>query len=485
MKPITKKTVVHSIIGVLIMIFFRFLPLNLPQVTSMGMAILGIFIGTVYLWITVDPIWSSLISMCMLVFCSYFSMSDMLVELLGNSVIMLMIFVMVMSNALSKYGITPYLARFSLTVKVVRGRPYVFTFVMGLIIYLIAAFVGPIAPIFLFWPILSEVFKDVGYTKKDKFPKLLVIYVVVCSLLGFPVASYKSNTLVLLSNFQGLAEGTEVAFTINHAQYIAVAVTLGITMMVLMLALTKIILRPNVEPFKKMNFKKFDDNPLPPMTVSQKVLFVSFIAMILLMLVPSVIPNAPGMSYLSTLTSGIPLLVAAILSAIPVKGKTIISIQELLCENFGWGSVFMAASAVILGSALTADDAGISTMLSEVFSPILENLGYIPFLVIFLILMFLLTNIMNSLVVALIFEPIVLTYCTLTGAAAMPIIMLMIMVCLGTAIITPPASPFAAILHGNKEWTETGDIYKYATFFVIIQLIVYLALGIPLAIITS
>ena len=67
----------------------------------------------------------------------------------------------------------------------------------------------------------------------------------------------------------------------------------------------------------------------------------------------------------------------------------------------------------------------------------------------------------------------------------MPIIMLMVMVCLGTAIITPAASPFAAILHGNKEWTETGDIYKYATFFVVIQMIVYIALGIPLAMIIT
>lgn len=480
MKPITKKTVIHSIVGVLIMIFFRFLPLNLPQVTSMGMAILGIFIGTVYLWITVDPIWSSLLSVCMLVFSSYFSMSDMLVNLLGNSVIMLMIFIMLMSNALSKYGITPYLARFSLTVKLVRGRPYVFVFIMGLIIYLIAAFVGPMAPIFLFWPVLSEVCRDVGYTKKDKFPKLLVIYVVVCSLLGFPVASYMGNALVLLSNFESLTEGTEVVFAVNNAQYIAVALILGLVMMLLMLAMAKFVLRPDVEPFKKLDFKKFDDDPLPLMTASQKFLSAGFVVMLLLMLVPSIIPNAPGMAYLSTLTNGIPLLVAAILCAIPIKGKTIISIQDLLCENFGWGSVFMAASAVILGSALTSDSAGISTMLSQVFSPILTNLGYIPFIVIFLILIFLLTNVMNSLVVGLIFEPIVLTYCTLTGADPMPIIMLMVMICLGTAIITPSASPFAAILHGNKEWTETGDIYKYATFFVVVEMVVYIALGIPL-----
>ena len=52
-----KMFLIHSLIGVGIMVFFRFLPLNLPEVTSVGMEVLGIFIGTLYLWTFVDPLW--------------------------------------------------------------------------------------------------------------------------------------------------------------------------------------------------------------------------------------------------------------------------------------------------------------------------------------------------------------------------------------------------------------------------------------------
>ena len=60
--------IVHSIIGLVIMIGFRFLPLNLPEVTPVGMQVIGIFIGTLYLWTFVDPGWASLMAIAMLGF---------------------------------------------------------------------------------------------------------------------------------------------------------------------------------------------------------------------------------------------------------------------------------------------------------------------------------------------------------------------------------------------------------------------------------
>ena len=37
---------IHSIVGVAIMFLFRYLPISLPEVTPVGMEIIGIFIGT-------------------------------------------------------------------------------------------------------------------------------------------------------------------------------------------------------------------------------------------------------------------------------------------------------------------------------------------------------------------------------------------------------------------------------------------------------
>lgn len=41
-------TLIHSAVGVGIMLFFRYLPISLPEVTPVGMEILGVFLGTLY-----------------------------------------------------------------------------------------------------------------------------------------------------------------------------------------------------------------------------------------------------------------------------------------------------------------------------------------------------------------------------------------------------------------------------------------------------
>ena len=50
------------------------------------------------------------------------------------------------------------------------------------------------------------------------------------------------------------------------------------------------------------------------------------------------------------------------------------------------------------------------------------------------------------------------------------------------SIRTPSsASPFAAMLFGNKEWLRSKDIYKYDLMFVAIEMVLVLVVGVPLA----
>ena len=124
---------IHSAIGVAIMILFRFLPISLPEVTPVGMEIIGIFIGTLYLWTTVDPLWSSLMSVAMIGLSSYKPMAALLVEFMGNVTVIQMLFLMLLAGALVTNKITMYIGRFFLTRKITNGRPWMFTMMLSLI----------------------------------------------------------------------------------------------------------------------------------------------------------------------------------------------------------------------------------------------------------------------------------------------------------------------------------------------------------------
>ena len=62
-----KKYYLNSAIVVLLMALFRFIP-PIGSMTTLGMTILGIFLGALWGWITCDMIWPSVLALVMLGF---------------------------------------------------------------------------------------------------------------------------------------------------------------------------------------------------------------------------------------------------------------------------------------------------------------------------------------------------------------------------------------------------------------------------------
>ena len=468
--------IIHSVIGVAIMIFFQLLPLNLPNVTSTGMQVLGIFIGTIYLWTTVDPLWSSLLSVVILGFSSYGTMSEVLAQYLGSSVVVQLFFIMAFVAALVYYKVTLHIGHFFLTRKFTNGRPWLFTFVILLGSFLLSAFVNCFAPIFLFWPIMYDVFEEVGFKKGAKYPKLMVILIVVSALLGFPVAPYMQNSLALLSNYRKITEGKVF---INDGLFFIFAFTMGILMLAVLVLFTKYVLHPDVTPLKTLKVEDLEKNPLPPMDFTQKVLFISFIVYIFAMLLPTLLSGIPFMKYISTTSIGFATLFVALLTAVMVDGKPIVDFGKIMEKDFAWTTFFLCATAILLGSVLTNKSTGITAFLNTILSPIFKGMSGITFTIVLLITAVILTNLCNSLVIGMILQPVVMTYCAVSGVNAAPIITLLISFVLLSAAVTPAASPFAAMLFSNTEWLKPSDIYKYSGIYVFIELVLILLIGIP------
>ena len=108
-------------------------------------------------------------------------------------------------------------------------------------------------------------------------------------------------------------------------------------------------------------------------------------------------------------------------------------------------------------------------------------MSLVMFYVTLLVITLLLTNICNSLVVGMLMQPVIASFCLSSGINSAPITSLIIIFVLASASVTPSASPFAAMIHGNKEWLKSGEIYKYTMMFAVIELVLVIAVGIPFA----
>ncbi len=476
-----RTTLIHSIVGIALMVFFRYLPISLPEVTPVGMEILGVFLGTLYLWTFVDPIWGSLLSIAMVGFSSYSNMSAVLAEAFGSPVVAQVFYMMIMSGGLAYYKITAYIGRFFLTRKFTNGKPWLLVGVICVGCYFIAGFINAFTPIFVMWPVLYGIFEEVGYKKGDAFPRVVLTLVVIASLLGFPMAPFAQNGLALLSNFEAItANLPDGPVVVNSAAYLAVAIILGMVMILAVVLFSKYVFRPDSEKLKGYDVESLNRHPLPPMSLGQKLYCVGFIVVILGLMIPSLFPTLPGMAYLKGCVYGIALFIVAILAAIRVKGEPVLDVAKVMSTNMSWGAYFIIVAAILLGSVLTSEATGISAFLRVMLSPLFDGMSQVVFIILLLLLAGILTNVCNSLVIGMIMQPIIVTYCTQTGADPRPIVTLMIQFVLLSAAITPAASPFAAILHSNKEWVPTKFIYQFTPPVVILELIITLVVGIPL-----
>ena len=310
----------------------------------------------------------------------------------------------------------------------------------------------------------------------------MLTLVVVAALIGFPMAPFAQNGLALLTNFTNITANLPGGpIVVNNAAYMAVAIILGLIMIVANILFAKFVIRPDVTKLKNYDVDMLNKNPLPPMEPRQKVIGISFVILILGMLLPSLFPTLPGMAFLSSNSLGLALLMVAVLGAIRIKGKSVLEIPQVMATNFNWGAYFIIVAAILLGSVLTSDNTGVSAFLSVVLSPIFQGMSPMVFTVLLMAMAVLLTNLCNSLVIGMILQPVIVTYCTQTGANPAPIVTLLIIFVLLSAAITPAASPFAAILHSNKEWVPTKYVYQYTIPFVILELIIVLVIGVPLA----
>ena len=184
-----------------------------------------------------------------------------------------------------------------------------------------AAFVGPFSPIFLFWPVLYDIFQEIGIKKGEKYPTIMLILVAIATLLGFPVPPYSGNSLALIGNYAGITENMGNKVMINSAAYLAVALIYSFVSIAVIVLFCKYVLRPDVSKLKNLDVDMLKKNPLPPLNGNQKFMAISFVIYIMAMLLPSIFPKLGIMQFLSANNYGIALGYTALLCCVSLDRK--------------------------------------------------------------------------------------------------------------------------------------------------------------------
>lgn len=447
-------------------------------ITEIGMHVLAIFVGMVYLWSTVNSIWPSLLGLFLLAMSGFDTIKNVALGAFGNEVVVLVMISMVLFAAVEYAGCTQYLARWFLTRKVINGKPYTFLSVFFLASFFLAGLTSPLASLLILWPIAVEFLHEFKVDKKHPAYAFTIFGVYLSATFAQPMFPFKGAALAITGTFQKIS-----GFQVNYVSYVSYNILMSLAMLVVLMLVAKFVFRIDLSNFKNVNIEQFKKNPLPPMNTQQKLFLGSIVAYIILLMAPSVLPKAWAFTAILNKmgTLGVTFICVIVLMVIQIAGKPALPYKEVAAKSLSWDIYFLVAAAMYGADAVSNDKTGIKTWLIEILQPLLGDKPELVFVGLLLLFVLITTNFANNAGMAIILLPILLAFADQypglnVVAAAMTITMTAFF-----AILTPAASPYAGMMHARKDLIEFKHILKFGFPICIAGWVIYTFVGYQIA----
>ena len=464
--PPVKKTI-HYLITLFFLFGFQFLPAPEP-ITRFGMGVLGVFIGAVYGWSLLEILWPSILGLAAL--SLVVGGESMYYAAFGNHVVPMMIVLFIFLGMLDYYGVTTLIAKAMVYNRLTKGRPLVLIFLLLLGAYVLApinAFVG----ILLFMAFSKELMKACDIEMPSKLSMLIAPGLALSTMLGQIAIPFLSTGIVLDNALRAMT-GIELPYV----TYMKFMIPMDIFLMVVYVLMIKYVFRADVS---KLTISE-ETLAKEKQTVNgnQKVALVLTAIFLVLAIMMVVLPKTMALSSVLNkfgLFGIITCLICAAMLFTRDDGHLYFNFRELSREAISWDVIFLSALIMAISTYMSSSDTGINAFLGKLLAP-LTQYSPLVFILLIIIVSAIITNFMNNTVICVIAIPIVMGFASQMDINSIGTLLLLFLTA-QFAMITPGASPFAAIAFGQEEMVRAKDLMKYAVVAFVILLTVTLLVG--------
>ncbi|MDO5715189.1 MAG: SLC13 family permease [Tissierellia bacterium] len=454
----------------------------LPEMSGLsrgGMQVMGIFLGTLILWLTVAIDWPSILCMGGLALVTGLNMKEILSSSFGNSTFAFLVFTFLCTHALSE---TPFIRRCAMvfvTSKWAKKGPWFLAILFFISILLVGSFISPTVLFIIYLPIIEEIYHVLHLKKGDSAASMLMIGLVICCGISSgmtPIAHV--FPLMALGFFQ---EATKEV--ISYTQYMAYAIPIGILSFLASLAIFRYIMKPDMST---LQIKDLDQLQLEEKKMGgqeKKVLFV-FALVVALWVLPdltkSILPGFAGkMKGLGTAFP--PLLGVVALSVLSEEGKPLLNFSDGMKHGIPWAALVMASGTLALGSALSNPEIGLTDQLGKVIAPVAQTMAPIAMVFILTLWAAIQTNLSSNMVTVTVVTAIAIPITLATqGAVNTAAVCAIIGTMASFSFAFPPAMPCVAIA-GASGWTTAKALAIYGSIIAFASVLIATFIGYPLA----
>ena len=340
--------------------------------------------------------------------------------------------------------------------------------------YICSALTSVVASMILCWSMIYSMVEKMGYQKKDAYPTILIIGVTYFAIIGYSAMPFKLGFPTLAGLVQQMT-----GLSVDPLKYLIMGLWLSVLLLVVWILFCKFVLRPDISKCLAagdINTGATDEK----LDGRQKLILSLMGLMIVLMLLPSVFLGSQN-AFIQLLNSigltGIVALFDALFIFLRYEGKPLIDYHAAFKHGIYWDVIFLLGAAMVLSKGLTSETTGIQAALKVLFNPILSGHGTFIFMLLSLGIALIFTNFCNNFVVMVTLLPIMATFSNEIGGNFVVFALALQYMC-ATALLTPAASPMAAVMHGN-DWLDKKAIYKMVLEIMLVTYLVTIIFFVP------
>lgn len=479
-KKNTKETI-FLIMAMVCIVGSRLMP-PMWGLSSEALGVLGVFFGSLIMWIGVSIDWPSMITLLALGLIPTFGFSKTFAGAFGNTTVAFLLFTFMLVYPLSKTNFVRRCTVSFITNPIARKGPWYFVCFLLAAVTFMGLFVSPSVLFVAFMPFLEDIFKVLDVKKGGKTGNMMMMGTAFCISLSSGMTAIGHVWPTMAIGYYTSATGNDV----NQFQYMAMGIPTGILLIVLLVLAFRFLYRPDdindIQPEKAMGLR----GTVPAADLREKIILAVVFLTVALWVGPSLIKGILPDVYKtinSWSTAMPPLLGCIILFVTRVNGDRILNFKEATTKGVLWGSILMTGAATWLGSCLTNADIGISTWLTDTLSPLTASLPVMGMILFFMTWAILETNFSSNIVTTTVVSAVALSVLTALPAGSVNVGAVVCMVGFAAAVcnMTPAGQSTINTVAIGSGWTTTKSMFIWGGFMALAAILVLTFVTYPLA----
>ena len=446
-----------------------------------AVAVIGVFLGSLLLWITVSIDWPSMITMLSLGFIPSIGFSKTFSGAFGNSTVAFLLFTFALVYPLAQTNFVRRCTVYFITNRIARRGPWSFVCFLLAAVTFMGLFVSPSVLFVAFMPFLEDIYKVLGVKKGGKTGNMMMMGTAFCISLSSGMTAIGHVWPTMAIGYYTAATGKDV----NQFQYMAMGIPTGVLLIVLLILVFKFRYRPDdiqdINPDKAMALR----GTVPAADRKEKIILATMALTVVLWVGPSLIQGSLPEVYslINGWTTAMPpLLGCVILFVCKVDGQRILNFKEVTSKGILWGSILMTGAATWLGSCMTNADIGISDWLTATLSPMTVALPVTGMILFFMTWAVLETNFSSNIVTTTVVSAVALSVLTALPEGTVSVGTVVCMVGFAAAVcnMTPAGQSTVNTVAIGSGWTTTTSMFVWGGIFAVMAILVLTFLAYPL-----